>query len=1207
MFRKITVLLLITGSLSLAQSNSESSDFSYPLKLYNEKFYDLAASQFIKFYNKYPNSAKAGDARYYAGMAYFNLKKYPQARVEFQSLAIENPGHPKAAEGWFRTGLCYLNMGDKKEAVKAFKTIRLIYPQSPLAAEGIYRAGVIYLELDDTGSAIESFNVILDRYPASPYYVNALIKAARANLLQTDTQKARLLVEKALASNPQGDTAAEGLLVQAQIFTFQGDYNRAKQTYSDLLKTYPQSAYSYEALLALSDMYIRENAFDRARQYLTQHISQVKDSSALNRMHQILADVYFLDGKYALAQAEYEKVLYQPGDSLWLALQLKYALSFKKQNLAQEAVSVLQKALDAYKNNRGPLYSDIHEIYLGWLVENGNYAQAINSLHRQIIHADDPVGRVAPTLRLVKILKKMGQWQDIIRELEDFLLIQNPYPQKDDVYFELANAYEKTNRFEESAAFYRKIITDFAASEYYQTAKERLEYLEAYEVVDKDKAVNRLANMVSQLLISDEKASLQFELGKIYYSDLKDYRRAIEQFSAALQNDPRRPGDIYLYLGRAYLKLAQRRQDVDETTTEFLEQASKYFKEALQNKNTCSEPDGAAWCLVKTGMQPDSLSVDREKKFLTMLLTKYPQSKYREEWYENLAFTLAFDERYQKESRQYFEILVNEYKDSPKYPEYLLNYAKLIKSTDTDKALDIFKKIALEYANAHAAVSALFEVASYYEEQKMYTEAKQLYSRLINRYYYSDVAERTKKSLGRIYVLAGEYEQAIEFLLPRLTSPFLHDYLLTREYMPADLYDEIYFLARAYHGLDRDKQALDMYRLYLNVAVSGQHTEQTKFNMGKIYFDKDQKRVALDFFKTVSGPDSALTTDAGLYIATIYFDLQEYDKAAQAFGKLRKTVKDKDKAQEIFGKQIVALLRVGKLKEASPLIKAYKRMYKEDKKYTAWFVLEYGKYYRSQKEFNKAIKFFNQVKNKYGSSEYADDAEYFLALTYLTLNKNEEAFKILSNFYTNYPKSDRLPEVLNSLGSLYFRSEKFDDAINMFRNALKICKTRELKKNILSNLIKTYTFTGFWDAAQATARQYVEEFPDADDIIVKKIIIGRSYINLNQFQNAVEYLRKIKREADSDTEPEIQFYIGDAYLKAGEYENAIAEFVKIPLLSKKTKLQWEASALYYSGQAYEKLGRIPDAVRMYQEIIKRPGIDLTLKKEAEKRIKQIRG
>ena len=1207
MFKKILLLSVLTCSLAFGQSNSESNDFSYPLKLYNEAFYDLAASQFIKFYNKYPNSPKAGDARYYAGMSYFNLKMYPEARVEFQSLAIEYPNHPKAAEGWYKTGRCYLEMGNKEEAVKAFETIRLIYPESPLAAEGIYMAGVIHLEMGRPGPAIASFNVILDRYVSTPVYIRALIKGAQAHLLQNDTQKARILITKALSANPQGETEAEALLVQGQIYAFQGTYDKAIEIYSSLLKKYPKSSFTSDALIKLSDIFIRKKSYDKARQFLAQYIPKVEDKKSLNALHEIFGDVYYLDDKYAMAEKEYERVSYNAGDSLWLTLQLKYALSLKKQDLIENAVSVLKKALDKFSDPNSRLFIEVHNIYLEWLVDAGDYGLAINSLHRQILNTKDPLKRIGPTLKLVDILKKMNKWRDIIRELENFLLIQDPYPQKDDVYFELAYACENDDRFEQSANYYRKIISDFSASQYYPKAKERLDYLESYKVVDKDKAVNRLASMVSKLLTSQDKSSLQFELGKIYYADLKDYENAAQQFNAALQNDPQRPGDVYLYLGLTYLKMAQRHKEIDNATIELLQHASANFKKAMENEATCSEPDAAAWYMVKSSIQPDSLSVDKEKKYLTMLLKKYPDSRYREQWYENLAYILAFDERYQEESLKYYDILVKNYSTSAKYPEYLLNYAKLIKWDDPQKAQDIFKKIASEYSNSHAAVSALFEVAGYYENKGMFTEAEALYSRLINLYYYSDIADETKAKLGRIYTLAGEYSKAINFLLPRVQSPFRYDFLLSKEFMPGGLYDEIFFLAKAYKGAGDDKKALEIYNLYLNVASAGRYTEEAKFDMGKIYYDKGQKRVALEFFNTVSGQDSALTTGSKMYIATIYFDLEDYNKAAKSFGQLRKIVKQDKAGKEIFGKQIIALLREGKLKEANPLIKTYKRRYSDDKDYAAQFVLEYGKYYRSQKNFDKAIKFFNQVKNKYSGTAYVDDADYYMALTYLTLNKTEEAFKILSNFYTKYPGSNRLPEVLNSLGGLYFRSEKYDDAITMFKNALNACKDRELKKSILSNLIKTYTFTGFWDAAQATARRYVEEFPDADDIIFKKIIIGRSYINLNQFQNAVEYLRSIKREADSEIEPEIQFYIGDAYLKAGEYENAIAEFVKIPLLSKKTKLQWEASALYYSGQAYEKLGRIPDAIRMYQEIIKRPGIDLTLKKEAEKRIKQIKG
>jgi tetratricopeptide (TPR) repeat protein len=155
-------------------------------------------------------------------------------------------------------------------------------------------------------------------------------------------------------------------------------------------------------------------------------------------------------------------------------------------------------------------------------------------------------------------------------------------------------------------------------------------------------------------------------------------------------------------------------------------------------------------------------------------------------------------------------------------------------------------------------------------------------------------------------------------------------------------------------------------------------------------------------------------------------------------------------------------------------------------------------------------------------------------------------------------------------------------------------------------LIKAYTFVNFWDAALALTREYITAYPQAADQVDKKILMGRAYIQLGQVEQAVELLKETKLMADSEQEPEIQFYIGEAYFQAGQYETAISEFVKIPLLSLKTKLQWEASALYYSGQGYEKLGRNEDAIRMYEEIVKRPGIDIMLKKEAQKRIEQIK-
>lgn len=1200
-------LIFVFSTAVSGQIASEGSDFSYPLKLYNQEFYDLAAQQFVKYYNKYPNSPKVDEARYYAGMSYFKLGQYSQARVQFQSLAIENPNSPKAAESWLNSGRCYVELNNKAEAVKSFETIRLLYPENPFAPEGLFRAGEIHVDAGNIEQALSNFNIIMDRYSGSSYYPRALAKGARAYFLQNDIQKAQFFIDKVFESQPDDQSKAEANYVLAMVYAIQGDLNNAKKTYDTVIKSYPRSQFATNAVFELSDIYIREKDYIKAQQYLSRKVSEEKDPAILKRLHHLLGDTYFLNTKYALSQKEYEAIKFAKQDSFYLAIQLKLALTKRKQGLDEQAAREFGQVLQNFDQKNAPIYKRSREIYIDWLIADRQHEQAISELHEQILSRDDLVSRIPEAMKLVQILESMQKWRDVIRELEPFLLVQKKYNQRDDVVFTLACAYEKIEDFEQSAYFNDMLITEYSGSNYYEKAKDRLEYLNEYKVVDKNLAVSQLANMVAKLVSAENKSELHYELGQVYYSDLKDYNNASLQFSAALKNDPINMGDVHLSLGKSYLKLAQFRKNIDARTVEYLDLANQNFKSALENAATCIKPDEAAWYLVKSRFASDSSSIEQEKRLIEALLNKYTQSALREDWYAHLSFALAFEPKYQKESILYFEKLIQEYKTSKQLPVYLLQYAKLVENTDREKAINLYRTIAGDYPNSHEAVFALFEVAKYYEKKEMYSEANTLYSRLNNLYYYSDIADQIGSKLGQIHVLAGEYRNAINVLLPRIESPFKSDYLLTNEFMPESVYDDILFLAEAYNGANDDRNALEHYRLYLNVAAKGKYRERAQVALGRFYFENDQKHIALDFFKSVSQKDSSLYSQSRLYIADIYFESEQYNLAASTYEQLQKKVRDKETLKGIQGKRIISLLRDGKLKAASPLIRTFKSTFPDEESYTAQFVLEYGKYYRASKDYDKAIRSFNEVKKKHDDSGFADDAEYYLALTYLTLNRNEDAYEILSNFYTNYSKSDKLPEVLNSLGSMYFRSEKYDDAINMFKNALKSASDKKLEQSILSNLIKAYSFTGFWDAAQAMARKYVEEFPYADDRLDKKLTIGRSYINLNQFQNAVEYLRRIKLEADSELEPEIQFYIGDALLKAGEYENAIAEFVKIPLLSKKTKLQWEASALYYSGQAYEKLGRINDAIRMYKEIVKRPGIDLTLKQEAEKRIKQIQG
>lgn len=1198
-------ILLIAVSTVQAQTGSESDDFSYPLKLYNQKFFDLAAQQFVRFYNSHPRSARVAEAKYYAGMSYYQLGEFARARVEFQSAAIEFPESERAGESWFKTGECYEKIGDPAEAAKAYETIRLLYPDHILAAEGLYRAGLIHLQAQNFDKAQNLLRIILDRYGSSDWFYPAMVKTAQLFYNQGDLQKAAELLKRVIETKPDLTSLAEAHLLLARIYSNQGDFNSARSNYQVVVNQYANSRFYSSALLELVKLLIKEADYTNAQKYITDGISREKNKDLLNEMRYLLGDIYFLDQKYALALKEYEHTDAIADNENAKLIFLKRALAKSKLNMMSAALQDISQVMESIHEQDLPRHRTIIKFYLRLLERAGNSDSAIRLLTSHLSKFRFAEERSFFTLALVQLLEKEKRWNEIIQYLQGLIYLTEKYPQKDEVAFYLARAYEEIQNYPQSVYYYKLITSELNTSPYYEKARDRLEYITNHRLIDDSRALLKLAQLIGQSLEEKENFRIRFQLGKIYYHELKNYPLAEAEFQKALQESGRASGDVYLYLGKTYVRMAEAAEMSGQDSESYWIKANEQFKLAVANIATCSAPDEASWMRIKASLNLENLETSREQALIEALIKNYPNSSFLEEWIRTLAYALAFDPAYYKTALTYFKQLVDQFKDSPKYPSYLFGYAKLIESQNPDDALRIFKLIASEFADSPEAARALATVAISYANNGQYNEAKILFNQLINTYYYSDLVAENQSLIIYSMLRAGSYDEVINFVYDRLHAFYLDDLVLTREFLIEEDADQIYYLAKAYLNKEDLKSSLQYNQLYLNLYPMEKFTDHARFDIGKIYYDQNQSAIALDNFKLISPSNNELYQQAQLYSADIYFKNGQYAEAAGIYKNLESLVTDPSGAAEVQAKYLIARLRDGQIQGINSLITQYARKFPDQKNFQAQFQIEFGEYYRNKKEYNSAIKHYNEVKKNYKSTDYVDDADYYTALVYISQNKNEDAFKILSNFFTNYPGSDQLAAALNTLGTMYYRSERYDVAINMFKNALNACRDRQLEKNILSNLIQTYTMTSFWDAAQATARQYVDKFPDAEDNIDKKIIIAQAAINLNQFESAIDYLRKIKFEADSEREPEIQFYIGEAYLKAGQYESAIAEFVKIPLLSKKTKLQWEASALYYSGQSYEKLGRIDDAIRMYQEIVLRPGIDLVLKKEAEKRIQQI--
>ncbi len=1194
-FMKKTIFLLLAG-LSLAWAQNSSSEFSYALKLYDQKFYDLSARQFIKYYNQYPGNANVDEARYYAGMSLYNMKDYHNARVEFQALALEYPTSKRAPESWFKIADCYLHLNKMLEAAKSYQTIKNLYPKNDLAPRALLLAGRIFASQNNPEKARNLFLSISDRYPGSNAYGPAMLELAQIDLKNKAYAQATTSVNKALHSNPPDSVKAHGIFILGEINQNRGFLTVAGQKYQDVIKNYPKTVYAAKAAFRKGQIALGKNEYKKALSYFN------KTNGLANMdVDEAKGDAYFLSGSYQKAARAYALAA-QAHKTSSSFLKIKRALTLKKLGKTQQAISILKNAV-----TDDPVSSFVLEkMYIGYLLDTKAFNKAANYIKNLINKEDDKNRRFELTNILDDIYLKIRNYDNLIRTNASLILEHNRSTYIDDITYKLAEAYQSVKQYGQAARIYRTLIENYASSPLYNAAQQKISILNDYYLINTDRAVRTQGALLSRMISGADKNSLLLELGRMYYGDLKDYKQARRQFELVVSAKSAQLGDAYLLWGNSLEKEAGKPGTAETEAKRLLHEAADKFKLAVENNKTISAPDQAAWALVQSRIETDTLKIKKEKSYIQRLIAKYPESPLQESWHKTLAFTLAFSDSFTAEAGLHFKYLIKNSKQSPDYPLYLLNYAQLIAGDEPETALGINKEIVFKYPNSPQAATALALIARYYEENGAYENAAQLYIRLQNEYYYTDQAQAAHTIIGKLLEKAGQYQLAIDELKPRVDSPFLQDIVLARTLVPDETQNDIFYLARSYKGMHADSIAILYYNRYLSIASNGSFRDQAAFDAATIYYNRGDYGLALDQLKHVSKNDTMLYKQALIYTGDIYFKQGAYDAAIPVYKKLMGYKSSYESKKEWLSRYILCKIRLGKVKDSEKEIAVYKHKFPKDDEALARFTIELGNYYRIHKNFNKAVKLFRRIKNKYEDTNSVDDAAYYLALTDITLNKHKDALDILTSFPADYPKSDMLASVYNSLGAIYFRSEKYENAIASFKNAMNHLPDKDLKKQIMSNLIKTYTMTGFWDAAQALARTYVENFPQADDVGEKQVLIAQAFINLNRYQKAVDYLREIKKSATSEKEPEIQFYIGDALLKAGRYEEAIAAFVKIPLMSRKTKLQWEASALYYSGQAYEKLGRISDAIRMYEEIINRPGIDLILKRDAKKRINQIK-
>lgn len=1209
----VLTLCLFLGS-AFSQQYNESNDFSYALKLYNEGFFDIAAQQFSLFLKRYPGSERLADARYYYGDALYKLNDIENARIEFQGLAVSFPQHSRAPQAWLMVGDCYRKLNKIEEAAKAYETVKILYPSNALAPGALLKAAECYMEVNQLSRAEQITKEFLDRYVESSEYPRGRIVYGKVLLQMQELERAGQQFQKVYELTENKAFRAEAKFGEAMVYRQLGLNTRAIAALQDIIKTNPGSDPAYQALVLLTQIYQESREWDNAIALLRKESTAYPAAEPRNHLKLLQAQTFFLKGDYFNARKTLQEIPSSTPGELFLKAQFYLACCDRE-----------EKQFNAAENGFKTVLQTIEETAVGEEFQSavlynltdlqftlGNFQQARNYLNRfAALNPQDP-GLEQLHKRLVELALRQ---KSLLAAVDEFQRFRADYPNsayRDDLLYQTGRAFFREGQYERSLPFFQQIVDEYVCSSFRDSSNIYINFIVTYFQAGQQTGVTELAKLLGKMLTGVDRRSLLLQLGKLYLRDLKDYDEAakiFEHYVNESRGDSAAIGEGLYYLGESYLRLAEYRRFLRLPEENYFLKAEQTLKQAMGAIRYAPQPDTLTYRFLTLTAPAETTPPDKLLAFWQRFEEFYPRSALLPRVQLQLAEVLAASGDGER-ALLYLERIIAARGDYFITGKAFWNKAELLATRgNTTQAIQTLKDFLLEYTRHPYQARAYQKLAEYQARAGDFSTAAKFLERLVELFNYSAEAESAQEQITDYYIRSGEYAKALAYLEPKIngykspTDPVIRRYLAAP---PAAFY---FYAGKAYYQKKEYRSARQQLLAYLNSTGDEAYQNESLLLLGKMAQEDGEAEAALVQYALVK-PDgeNVFFYQANQNAADILFSQGKFAEAYQKYELAASLARDADQRIYLDTQKMRCLINQGKKSLYESQLGAFRKTYdRHPQLNNSLAALEYenAKAAYNEKLFDKAISHCKTVLSKHKTSEYADDAQYLIVRSYATLNREKEALKEFETFNKEFSRSDLLAEVYLVIAQVHFRAERNDAGLEAVRKAVETASRPETKKTALTMLISTYKGLGLWDGVLTASREYLAAYPNASDVMDKKISIGIAFSRLNRYMDAIDYLRSLKYEVSSAQEPEIQFYIGEAYFNSGQYENAINEFVKIPLLSQKTKLQWEASAFYYAGQCYERLGRKNDAIRMYQEIVNRPGIEYELKRQAQQLIDRL--
>ncbi len=446
-----------------AVADAGEDQYAVAAEHYRQQRWQLAADEFASLLDKFPDHARRDDAEFFLAESQVQLGDFAAAAEHFRAYRDRAPQGRYAKSALFRGGEAAYLAGSNDEATEQLTAFLAAHADDELAAYALPYLGRIALDSKQNDTAEHRFRQALDKFPAGPLAEESRFGLARALEQQGDHAAAEqgFAAIAAQRDSPIADVAQFRL---GLVRYTRGDYSAAETTFANLIADFPRSQ-----LAAKSDYWRAlsikaQRRWDEAAKLLIAAAERDPRNPLSANLRYHAGDALLAAGKSAAASEQFDRVLADHAEG---ELADDALLGKMQAALAIDPAAVEPLAEQWTNHADSPLSNAARRIRAQALLQRQQYDAAIEqlqSLAAEAVPTDDSTAeseQQTAVYLLAVALHGAGKYDEALAQFAQLESIADE-PLKRTVQLGRASTLVRLRRFEEARPLLEAFLTAHA-------------------------------------------------------------------------------------------------------------------------------------------------------------------------------------------------------------------------------------------------------------------------------------------------------------------------------------------------------------------------------------------------------------------------------------------------------------------------------------------------------------------------------------------------------------------------------------------------------------------------------------------------------------------------------------------------------------------------------------------------------------------------